>query len=79
MLNWIRPALAGTALVIGLGLAAPVLAQEAGTQVLKVPQEEAVARQVVASAPMRKALDYVNASDNETVAEWISLCNAHGP
>jgi tripeptide aminopeptidase len=77
MLHWIRPVVAGVALA--LGLAGVALAQEEGTQVLKVPQEEAVTRKVLSSHQIRKALDYVNASDDETVAEWISLCNAHGP
>jgi hypothetical protein len=50
LLHWIRPVLAGAALAFGL--TGPALAQEEGARVLKVPQEEAVARKVVASAPM---------------------------
>lgn len=60
--------------------AAPAQAQfEPGEIVLKVPQEEAVVRKVLAAPQMKKALDYVNASDEETIREWMSLCNAHGP
>jgi len=78
LVRWIRQVAAG-AILAAAAVAGPAPAQEAGTQVLKVPQEEAVARTVLGSAPLRKALAYVNASDDETVAEWLSLCNAHGP
>ena len=67
-------------LLLALALApAPAWPQEEGEVVLKVPQEEQVVRKVLAAEPMKAALAYVNASDDETVREWLSLCNAHGP
>lgn len=79
MLRGLRLLLAYGALAFSLS---PTLAYgqfETGEVVLKVPQEEATVRKVLASPEMKKALDYVNASDDETVREWVSLCNAHGP
>ena len=76
MMSWMKPVLAGAVLALS---AFPAFAQEEGTRVLKVPQEETLARKVMDSAPMKKALEYVNASDDETIIEWLSLCNAHGP
>ena len=83
MLRGLKPLLATTAVALALtSWAAPAMTaapMEAGEIVLPVPQEEAVARRVLNSAPMKSALDYINGSDEETVREWLSLCNAHGP
>lgn len=42
-------------------------------------REVAVAARVLASEPMRAALDYVDRSRDETVGEWLRLCNTNGP
>jgi len=54
-------------------------AQEAGEVVIDVPEEEQVVRQVLASEQMRNALQYIDDSDEDTIRDWLSLCNAHGP
>jgi len=76
MFNYLKPFLVFAALMLSPSAS---FAQETGTIVLKVPKEEQVVRKVMASDSMKKALDYINASDDETLQEWISLCNAHGP
>lgn len=54
-------------------------AQGAGEVLIEVPEEEALVREVLASTPMQEALGYIDASDEDTIREWLSLCNAHGP
>jgi len=76
MFKYLKPFLIGAALLLSPSVG---FAQESGTIVLKVPKEEELVRKVMATDSMKKALDYINASDDETVQEWISLCNAHGP
>ncbi len=79
MRPWLKALLVPSAIAAFL---APTLAFgqfQPGEIAIKVPQEEAVARKVMASPELKKALDYINASDEETVREWTSICNAHGP
>jgi acetylornithine deacetylase/succinyl-diaminopimelate desuccinylase-like protein len=45
----------------------------------EVRGELQVARQVMNSPQMQMAFDYVAGSEEETVREWLSLCNAYGP
>lgn len=44
-----------------------------------VSQELEVARQVLRSPRVQEAMRYVDDADEETVREWLSLCNAYGP
>ncbi len=44
-----------------------------------VTQELAVARQVLASPRVQAAFEYLEGAQEETVREWLSLCNAYGP
>lgn len=44
-----------------------------------VSKELKIARQLLAKSQVQRALEYVDASDEETVREWLSLCNAYGP
>jgi acetylornithine deacetylase/succinyl-diaminopimelate desuccinylase-like protein len=76
MMKWLTCLSAVAALLLTPSIAT---AQEAGTIVLKVPEEEKIVSKVLASDPMKKALEYVAGSDEETIIEWLSLCNAHGP
>ncbi len=50
-----------------------------GAQVPEYSRELAIARQLLADPLVKKAMDYVDASDEETVREWLSLCNTYGP
>jgi len=53
----------------------------AGAQIVSpdVSREVQIARQVLATPQMKKAMDYVDGSDDEMVQEWLSICNAYGP
>ena len=70
-----------------LRIAALATAASAGTAILAgaqivtpdISREVEVARQVLATPQMKKAIDYVDGSDDETVQEWLSICNAYGP
>lgn len=42
-------------------------------------QELQAARRVLASQQMKRAFDYVERTKEETVREWLSVCNAYGP
>lgn len=44
-----------------------------------VAEELRVVRQVMNSGHVQRAFGYVERSEEETVQEWLSLCNAHGP
>ncbi len=44
-----------------------------------VSSEAAIERQVFAAPQIEKAFDYVDRSDEETIQEWMSLCNAYAP
>lgn len=63
------------AILLCLG-ARPVHAQQATTP--DVSRELQVARQVLATPEMQKAIAFVERSRDETVQEWLSLCNAYG-
>jgi acetylornithine deacetylase/succinyl-diaminopimelate desuccinylase-like protein len=41
--------------------------------------ELAVVRRTIASAPVQAAFTYLRGAGDETVQEWMSLCNASGP
>jgi acetylornithine deacetylase/succinyl-diaminopimelate desuccinylase-like protein len=44
-----------------------------------VSQELQVARQVMESPGFQSAVEYLEGAQEETVQEWLSLCNAYGP
>jgi len=69
-------------LLLGAALALaplPAFSQEEGSIVIKVPDEEKVVREVMATAEMKKALQYIDDSDEETIREWQQLCDTHAP
>src|SRR5690606_9581802 len=54
----------------------------AGAQDIAYPDvtaEVAVARRVLETARVQRALAYIDRADEETIQEWLSLCNAYGP
>jgi acetylornithine deacetylase/succinyl-diaminopimelate desuccinylase-like protein len=66
------------AVVIMLGL----VVQQAGAQTTPMPDmsaEIAVAKKVFATKQMKAAMDYVERSKDDTVREWLGLCQAYGP
>jgi len=67
-----------TILAAGLVLAGSA-ASAAQISYPDVTREAETARRVLASPPMHEAMDYVDRSDEETVQEWLSICNAYGP
>ena len=67
-------ALVLTALV-GQGLPSRSLAQD----VPDLTEELRVTRQMLSSPEIQRAFEYVEGSEEETVQEWLSLCNAYGP
>jgi len=79
MFRWLRPLLVPATLALTLAPATAFSQFEPGEIVIKVPQEEQVVRNVLATPEMKKALEYINASDEETIREWTQVCNAHGP
>ncbi|MBX6362414.1 MAG: M20/M25/M40 family metallo-hydrolase [Gemmatimonadetes bacterium] len=79
MLARVRVLAPPLALLLAALAASPAVAQEEGEIVLEVPQEEAVARRVLAAPQVQKAMAYIDRSDEETVREWLSICNALGP
>jgi acetylornithine deacetylase/succinyl-diaminopimelate desuccinylase-like protein len=66
-------------LAAGIALATPTVAPAQREVHPVVTAELQAARQVLATPQMTKALAYVDDSDRETIQEWLSLCNAHGP
>jgi tripeptide aminopeptidase len=50
-----------------------------GAQLPDLARETAQARTVLASEPMTRALEYLRSARDETVREWLSLCEAYGP
>jgi acetylornithine deacetylase/succinyl-diaminopimelate desuccinylase-like protein len=46
---------------------------------ISVPEEEAIARRVLASPAVARAMEYIRGAEAETVREWLQLCNAYGP
>lgn len=62
--------------VLGSGMAAPAIAQIVTPD---ISQELQAARQVLATPQLKSAIAYVDGSDQETVQEWLSLCNSYGP
>lgn len=44
-----------------------------------VSEELAVVNEVLATDEIQKAFEYVDGSEEETVREWLSICNAYGP
>lgn len=71
-----HPGAAAGAAALLLAAAAPAAAQ---IETPDVSAELRTVRQVLDSPEMRRAMAYVDASDDETVQEWLSLCNAYGP
>jgi acetylornithine deacetylase/succinyl-diaminopimelate desuccinylase-like protein len=54
----------------------------AGAQDIAYPDvtaEVAVARRVLETARVQRALAYIDRADEETIQEWLSLCNAYAP
>jgi tripeptide aminopeptidase len=66
----------GVAVCAMLALAAPAAAQIVSPD---ISREVQTVRQVLATPEMKQAMDYVDSSDDETVQEWLSICNAYGP
>ncbi|MFQ5789174.1 MAG: M20/M25/M40 family metallo-hydrolase, partial [Acidobacteriota bacterium] len=66
--------------ILGVG-AALSFASPLDAQVVrpKVDKELPITKQVLALPAVQKAMDYVDRSDDETIQEWLSLCNAYGP
>lgn len=67
------------ALAAGIALAIPAAASAQREVQPVVTAELQVARQLLATPQMTKALAYVDGSDQETIQEWLSVCNAYGP
>ena len=63
-------------MVAALSLPSGISAQAVHPDVATELQE---ARRVLATPQMKQAIAYVDGSDEETVQEWLSLCNAYGP
>ncbi len=57
----------------------PVGSLIAQAPVPDVSRELQVARQMLATDQVKRAFAYVEGSRDETVQEWLSLCNAYGP
>lgn len=70
------PATVG-ALLAGMATPSRALGQQPVTP--DVGEELALVRELLDSAPIRAAFEYVDGSEDETVREWLSLCNAYGP
>jgi tripeptide aminopeptidase len=68
---------------VGWYLAASAALMAAGPAGLSaqanVTQEATIARSVLQSPQMQRAMAYVDASDSETIQEWKSICNAYAP
>jgi len=64
------------AVVLALAVGAGAAAQREAPD---LSRELEVARQALTSAEMRAAFSYVDRAEEETVREWLSLCNAYGP
>ena len=64
------------AVALAAVLAAPAVAQIATPD---IGRELQVAQQLLATPQMKGAMAYVDGSDDETVQEWLSICNAYGP
>jgi acetylornithine deacetylase/succinyl-diaminopimelate desuccinylase-like protein len=58
-----------------------IAATLAGAQIVApdYSREVQTVRQSLASPQVKRAMDYVDQSDDETVQEWLSVCNAYGP
>lgn len=69
----LAPTLLASALLLGTTAAASAQA------VPDLSAETAAARQVLESARAQDAFRYVSGAEEETVREWLSLCNASGP
>ena len=54
-------------------------AQDSPPVTPKIEQELKLAREVLNSAQMQRAMAYVESSREETLQEFLSVCNAHGP
>ncbi|HKJ01412.1 MAG TPA: hypothetical protein VJ997_03125, partial [Longimicrobiales bacterium] len=66
-------------LVVPVLAALALLGGTASAQVPDLTRETAEARRVLAARPMARALDYLSTAREETVREWLSLCEAYGP
>jgi acetylornithine deacetylase/succinyl-diaminopimelate desuccinylase-like protein len=44
-----------------------------------ITSELQTVEQVLAAPEMKKAMAYVNTSDQDTVQDWLAVCNAYGP
>ena len=71
--------------VLGMALCLMIVfagsAQEEDLKVVTpdVSKELEVVRQILDTPQVKKAMEYVDASKEETIQEWLSLCNAYGP
>jgi len=75
----VRRAGAMMAAFAALGLAIPAAGAAAQEPVPDLSRELQLARQTMTSEPVRNAFAYLERSRDETVQEWLSLCNAYGP
>lgn len=67
------------AILTGSALVAPVESAEQAGGTPRLDRELDVVRKVMDSARFRAALDYLEGAEDETVQEWLSLCNALAP
>ena len=65
--------------LVALGASITVAAAAAQESLPDLSRELQVARQMMATEQVRNALAYIERSRDETVQEWLSLCNAYGP
>jgi acetylornithine deacetylase/succinyl-diaminopimelate desuccinylase-like protein len=75
MQRWTRRIAALTASSLLL-VAVPAAAQIATPD---VSRELIDARQLLQTPQLRRAMEYIDGSDAETVQEWLQICNAYGP
>jgi acetylornithine deacetylase/succinyl-diaminopimelate desuccinylase-like protein len=66
-------------LVSGLGLGLVPGSGKTQEALPDLSRELETARQVMSAPQFRTAIEYVEGSEEETIREWLSLCNAYGP
>ena len=54
-------------------------AVSASAQLPDLTRETAEARRVLASEPLTRAMEYLRSARDETVREWLDLCETYGP
>ena len=76
MRDLLRATVGAAILIMGL------VAQQAGAQVRPMPDmtaEIATAKKVLATPQLKAALAYVERSKDDTIREWLGLCQSYGP